>query len=588
MKRTGAKKIVIFMGVCLLIGLLCLNVFAQGETGAKILTQQLLLGDDLTMVFTVQVDEQYRQSASISAAWAGQKKIYPLSAMTPDPEGSYVVSVELSAAQMTESISLTVSAADSVLTRGTYSIRDYAVSILEGQYTDETKQMVKKTLHYGAKAQLYFDYLTESLADEGYEIENSALLPENVAPASVTGRVSGVRFYGASLVTRNQLAVRYYFNTSSLQGLQFTANGQSCQPVYANGRYYVEIGNINPQMLDKTGTVSVTDGSNTLTVTYSPLNYIERMYEKSESSDSLKALLKGLYAYHLEAKAFTGLQEHRQVTIRECVLTGAWVNDRMSQSSLGPKKSFDRNTTSLWNPQAQSQYKGEPGIIYTLDGWYTLESVSMQYYKAEDMYFDLYGSADGVHFQLLAQVNGQNASQFYTDAVCTVEVDTEPVRYVKIIFTGRNGNGTWVNFYEISATGKKVSTPVIQAAVIYGHTAGGWSQTGNPMASYDESLETVWEATATDFVSDEAVVYTLNGAYDLQELKLSFAETTYFDLFVSSDGASYTLAAQVTRQNADQYYQSGDCLLEDLNASQVRYIKLVFTGCAENYLSLFE
>ena len=68
--------------------------------------------------------------------------------------------------------------------------------------------------------------------------------------------------------------------------------------------YYVEVADILPQDIDQQITLNVTDASgNTLTVTYGPMNYIVRMNEKG--SDTLKALVKALYNYHLAAKALT-------------------------------------------------------------------------------------------------------------------------------------------------------------------------------------------------------------------------------------------------------------------------------------------
>ena len=68
--------------------------------------------------------------------------------------------------------------------------------------------------------------------------------------------------------------------------------------------HYVEIADILPQNLDQQITLTVTDANgNTLTAAYSPMNYIVRMNEKG--SDTLKALVKALYNYHLAAKALS-------------------------------------------------------------------------------------------------------------------------------------------------------------------------------------------------------------------------------------------------------------------------------------------
>ena len=56
-----------------------------------------------------------------------------------------------------------------------------------------------------------------------------------------------------------------------------------------------------PQNMDQQITLTVEDVSgNTLTVSYSPMNYIVRM--SANGNDNLKNLLKALYNYHLAAK----------------------------------------------------------------------------------------------------------------------------------------------------------------------------------------------------------------------------------------------------------------------------------------------
>ena len=61
----------------------------------------------------------------------------------------------------------------------------------------------------------------------------------------------------------------------------------------------MEITNINPQDLDKMVELTVSCGSETLMVSYSPMHYIVRKHQTG--SDSLKALLQAMYGYHLAA-----------------------------------------------------------------------------------------------------------------------------------------------------------------------------------------------------------------------------------------------------------------------------------------------
>ena len=214
----------------------------------------------------------------------------------------YRFSFELAAAQMTDTIELRLLNGNFVIKEKDYTIRLYADYILdpENGYDDATKALVKEMLHYGAAAQMYFDYKTENLADEGITDVVTVDIPETAADMTVSSKIKGLDFYGASLVYRDRIAVRYYF-TGDVIGCTFTANGYTYTPVEKDGMYYVEIADILPQDLDQQVTLTVTDANgNILSVTYGPMHYIVRMNEKG--SDALKALGKALYNYHLAAK----------------------------------------------------------------------------------------------------------------------------------------------------------------------------------------------------------------------------------------------------------------------------------------------
>jgi hypothetical protein len=66
----------------------------------------------------------------------------------------------------------------------------------------------------------------------------------------------------------------------------------------------VEVADINPQELADVLSLVVSNGTNNLTVSYSPLNYITRMYHKTGSSEQMKAVVKAMYGYYLAAQAY--------------------------------------------------------------------------------------------------------------------------------------------------------------------------------------------------------------------------------------------------------------------------------------------
>lgn len=220
-------------------------------------------------------------------------------------ENSNIVSVDMAAAQMTDTI--TIQVVDSTGNGGavqSYTVRDYADYILENSTNESEKALVKAMLNYGAKAQLHFDYNTTNLANAGIDGITEATVPTTGASVDVTGVVSGIRFYGASLVHKEKIAVRFYFVADSLEGITFKVGDVSYSSVEKNGMHYVEIAGINPQDMDLDVSVAVSDSDGTLTVAYAPMDYIIRMYSKADSSETTKAVVQALYTYYTAAEAY--------------------------------------------------------------------------------------------------------------------------------------------------------------------------------------------------------------------------------------------------------------------------------------------
>ena len=202
------------------------------------------------------------------------------------------LSIHVAAAQMMDEIAITV---NGLPLANTYSVRKYADKVLADNSKSACHELVKNMLVYGGAAQTYFGYNTSNLASSGIEV--TAAVPTGEAAAAISGSVSGIRFYSATLVHETRIAVRFYF-TGSIEGLTFSQG----TPVQKGDLYYVEITDICPQDLDQAIAVSVTNGADTLTVSYSALDYIIRMYAKGGNS---APLVQALYGYYLAAEAYT-------------------------------------------------------------------------------------------------------------------------------------------------------------------------------------------------------------------------------------------------------------------------------------------
>ena len=271
---------------------------------------QITLQDDINVRLYTVLTDTYLQSTENYAriTVAGEERVIPISEAEVKTVGEktyYIFTAEVAAAQMTETISLqffnSVGESSDVYR---CTVQKYAQDLLASDEYEDCHNLVKQLLDYGAKAQLYFGVNTENLANAGNEIENLREVPEQTEPMRVEGKVNGIGFYGATLLFRNKIAVRYYFTApDGAEYISFTVNGEKCTAEQKNGMYYVECSDINPQQYSEMITVTASDGNETLYVSYSPMNYIVRMNNGSASHD-LQTLLEALYNYHLEAMAY--------------------------------------------------------------------------------------------------------------------------------------------------------------------------------------------------------------------------------------------------------------------------------------------
>lgn len=210
-----------------------------------------------------------------------------------------IYTIYLAAAQMNDVITVSV---DGVAQEKTYSVRGYADIILNDEgYGEQTYNLVKTMLVYGGAAQSFFEYNDSKLASDGIEV--TAAVPDGDGEIALSDDLKDFAFYGASLVYQNKIAVRIYFSGST-EGLTFTANGAKVNAVAKGELHYVEVSGINPQELGNDVEVVVTNGTDSLSVSYSPLDYMVRMYNKEDSSDATKTLVQALYGYYLAAVAY--------------------------------------------------------------------------------------------------------------------------------------------------------------------------------------------------------------------------------------------------------------------------------------------
>ncbi len=225
-------------------------------------------------------------------------------------DGISVISVRLAAVQMTDKVTVVTQKNGKALgEEHTYSVRDYVDKVLSSPDCKEYHSAVRAILNYGTMAQKHFGVNTDKLANDGIYRENTN--PINVvtdidcaAPEWTDGET--LIFTGYEAFLESNTTFRIYFTYSGEAELSATVqrdciDEQSTKVHFdeTEGRYYVRITNIAPTLYAKQYTVKVSDGSDTLTVTASVLNYADSLISSSETTDTQKDAARAMYQHYM-------------------------------------------------------------------------------------------------------------------------------------------------------------------------------------------------------------------------------------------------------------------------------------------------
>lgn len=229
-------------------------------------------------------------------------------------EDVYRVSVPMSARQICDeivpSIHYTNAETQEVVDK-TYdpqTIQAYAQYILDhpSTYQKENK-VIKAMLNYGTRAQLYFNYNTDRLANSILSVEdrevNVANSQFNQYRAYKAGSLTGLDYIGTSVVLESDTGISHYFTLAadaSLDDYTFTMNGEVVKPVVTKNTVRVDVKNIYAKNLGKDFVLTINHGDETMEIHYSPLAYgkivLSNAYPKT-----LKDVVRAMYVYNEEA-----------------------------------------------------------------------------------------------------------------------------------------------------------------------------------------------------------------------------------------------------------------------------------------------
>ena len=341
-----SRTMAIVLALVMVLGMIPLG--AAATESAEIVQWNVTLRDNLQANFYLSIPETAAETATVNVSVGGAEAVsYNVSELAKDDNGYYVVSAYVAAAQMTDEIGVSVLIDGTESVSKTYTLAQYAAAVLENSEMSKYHDLVLNMLNYGAMAQLHFDHNADNLANAGYALENAPAVPTEQEEMVIDGEVDGISFYGATLLFQDRIAIRYYFSApSGVDGYTFTANDEAQEVETKGEQYYVQINGFNPQDYNNDVTLTVSDGASSQAITYSPMHYITRMYNKTSTSESLKNLLAAMYGYHVAACELPDITPeelgYTRFTLKELGITdgsqsGNLVNNKLVETGLDMK-----------------------------------------------------------------------------------------------------------------------------------------------------------------------------------------------------------------------------------------------------------
>ena len=172
---------------------------------------QLTLGNTLDMDVSLTVPSAVNTgNLRVETSVGDQVTTQALPAVSAD--GRCHVSVSALAKDMTVPLTVRLLNGETVLSEKTTTIRQYAESIVNGDYYDVYKDAAKAMLNYGAQTQQYFDFRTTDLANKNcaYTTELDAVDPSALPDMTIDGTPTG--YLGATLLLQSEITIRLYFD----------------------------------------------------------------------------------------------------------------------------------------------------------------------------------------------------------------------------------------------------------------------------------------------------------------------------------------------------------------------------------------
>jgi len=321
MKKFFVKALAVLLTCMFVISGINFSIFAgdavnAGNLGDKLVAMNVALTGRVKMSFyftNVEGNVDY-YAVKVGNEEEGINADYqvPVGSMGTSVKGTTtrrVLEVSLAAAQQADVITITPYKNGVAGKVRTYSVKDYVALAIQQGVKDEVVAAMESMLNYGAMAQKAFNYNISNLANAGmYYAETNPL--NNMSVDNLYGikkkvqtstNESVLNFSEVNAYLDGTVALRCYLNyTGDVKNLKVTIEGLNCgNDIFEeNGKYYVLIDNIPATKFGHQYNIVVTDGTDTVTLKYSVLNYISDCVQYDQASEAQKNTAYAMFLYY--------------------------------------------------------------------------------------------------------------------------------------------------------------------------------------------------------------------------------------------------------------------------------------------------
>lgn len=310
------------------------SVIDKSAIAGKTLTPPGFIGHSLTLLgdiginyYILLTDAEIESGAVVDFTWTveGVEKTDSVTLTSADlTANGYKASVSVPVAEMTYDVTATLTVGGEELATDTYSVKQYADTILSNVYKTKyiaagnTEEQYNKLatlviamLDYGAKAQINFKRNTGNLSNAGLDYSMAAVTVDMI-PSTASDMESGLDDYGlayagTTIVYLSKTSMRHYYNITdqakfNLVKDNITFNGEKVEYKTKNGQIYFELTDIAAADLDTPYTLSI--GINDYQ--YSVLDYVRACLSSVYVPYATAQLVSATYWYNQAANDYLG------------------------------------------------------------------------------------------------------------------------------------------------------------------------------------------------------------------------------------------------------------------------------------------